>query len=362
MRRTLLPAIAFAALTTVALAKEIIGTPSDDLLNGTPGPDHIQGLGGHDEILGREGDDVLDGGDGNDELFGGDGDDTADGGEGNDQIDGRGGNDTLTGGPGRDLFFSYARVDNGDDTITDFNSSDDTILLDGFAAADVEVRLDNGSTVLILGDRGQVVLRGLTQLDEDDLAFRCGRGSRPEEPTTEPESSRIRSPPGEQHLLAPRAHFAKAAAFHLTQEVLDRPNECPRGKELTSEPSGSFVQLQPHVVTEDDRGRIKDLLFGLCMELQLLRELRDLSVALAHRCISQPAESLHDARVLGEHVREFGAQPVGHGQNFGHLGSDLAFCQQPEKPERWQRICLFLHEVRMQQISDRFRGVSDRTA
>ena len=149
MRRTLLPAIAFAALTTVALAKEIIGTPGDDLLNGTPGPDHIQGLGGHDEILGREGDDALDGGDGNDELFGGDGDDTADGGEGNDQIDGRGGNDTLTGGPGRDLFFYYARVDNGDDTITDFNSSDDTILLDGFAAADVEVRLDNGSTVLI---------------------------------------------------------------------------------------------------------------------------------------------------------------------------------------------------------------------
>jgi Ca2+-binding RTX toxin-like protein len=172
MRRTLLSAIAVAALTTVAVAKDIVGTPGDDLLNGTPEPDHIQGLGGHDEILGREGDDVLDGGEGNDELFGGDGDDTSDGGEGNDQIDGRGGNDTLTGGPGRDLFFYYARVDNGDDTITDFNSADDTILIDGFTAADVELRTENGGTVLILGDRGQIVLRSLTQLDEDDLAFR----------------------------------------------------------------------------------------------------------------------------------------------------------------------------------------------
>ena len=66
--------------------------------------------------------------------LGGDGDNSADGGEGNDQIDGRGGNDTLTGGPGRDLFFYYARVDNGDDTITDFNSFDDTILLDGLCS------------------------------------------------------------------------------------------------------------------------------------------------------------------------------------------------------------------------------------
>jgi hypothetical protein len=34
------------------------------------------------------------------------------------------------------------------------------------------LRTENGGTVLILGDRGQIVLRSLTQLDEDDLAFR----------------------------------------------------------------------------------------------------------------------------------------------------------------------------------------------
>lgn len=202
MRRTLLSAVLLAALTTVALAKEIVGTPGDDLLNGTPGSDHIQGLGGHDEILGREGDDVLDGGDGNDELFGGDGDDTADGGDGNDLLDGRGGNDSLTGGPGRDLFLYYARVDNGNDTITDFNSADDTILLDGFTAADVEVRMENGSTVLILADRGESSCAAsrsstTTTWPSGEAVDGVRRSAQPK-----PESSRIRSSPGEQHLLA----------------------------------------------------------------------------------------------------------------------------------------------------------------
>lgn len=172
MRRLVLSAIGFAALTTVALAKDIVGTPADDLLNGTPGPDHIQGLGGHDEILGREGDDVLDGGDGNDELFGGDGDDVLDGGEGDDLLDGRGGNDRLTGGSGRDLFRYYARVDNGRDTITDFNGAEDTILLDGFSAADINVRREGDATVIDLAGRGQITLLGVAQLDDDDLAFR----------------------------------------------------------------------------------------------------------------------------------------------------------------------------------------------
>ena len=53
--------------------------------------------------------------------------------------------------------------------LADFKGADDTIFLDGFAAADVEVRTGSGGTVLILGDRGQIVLRSLTQLDKDDL-------------------------------------------------------------------------------------------------------------------------------------------------------------------------------------------------
>ena len=82
----------------------------------------------------------------------------------------------------------------------------------------------------------------------------------PERRTAKPESSRIRSSPGEQHLLASQARFAKAAPFNLTQEVPDRPSECP------AKISGSLIQLRPHVVTEDNRSRVKNLLFGLGME------------------------------------------------------------------------------------------------
>ena len=172
MRALPLSAAMIVALTAAASAKDISGTPGNDFLDGTPQADRIEAFGGHDEILARAGDDLLRGGDGNDELFGGDGDDTAEGGEGNDQIDGRGGNDTLTGGPGRDLFFYYARVDNGDDTITDFDGGEDTILLDGFTAGDLEVRPENGGTVLVLAERGQIRLPGVAGLDDDDLAFR----------------------------------------------------------------------------------------------------------------------------------------------------------------------------------------------
>jgi Ca2+-binding RTX toxin-like protein len=172
MRAILLSAAVLAALVAAAGAKDISGTPDNDLLNGTEEADRIEALGGHDEILARGGDDLLDGGDGDDELFGGQGDDIANGGEGNDQIDGRGGNDTLTGGPGRDLYLYYARVDNGDDTITDFDGAEDTILLDGFTAADVDVAPENGGTVLVLGERGRIRLPRVARIDDDDLAFR----------------------------------------------------------------------------------------------------------------------------------------------------------------------------------------------
>lgn len=172
IRAALLAALVLVGLAAPGIAKDITGTPGDDFLDGTPEADRIQALGGHDEILARAGDDVLDGGDGNDELFGGDGDDTADGGDGNDQLDGRGGNDTLTGGPGRDIFLYYARVDNGDDTITDFDAAEDTILLDGFTAADVEVRAENAGTVIVLGQQGRISLPDVAQIDVDGLVFR----------------------------------------------------------------------------------------------------------------------------------------------------------------------------------------------
>lgn len=172
MRTFWLCAAVLVALAAAAAAKDIVGTPGDDLLVGTEQADRIDGLGGHDNLFGLGGDDVLDGGEGDDELFGGDGDDVADGGRGDDQIDGRGGNDTLTGGPGRDLFLYWARVDNGDDTITDFNGAVDRILLDRFTPAEVEVRPEDGGVVVVLGTRGRIRLPGVTRLDEDDLLYR----------------------------------------------------------------------------------------------------------------------------------------------------------------------------------------------
>jgi Ca2+-binding RTX toxin-like protein len=174
----LLSALVLGTLAADVLAKDIRGTPGDDLISGTPQADRIMALDGHDDVQARGGDDVLDGGPGDDELFVGDGNDIADGGPGDDYLDGRAGDDTLTGGPGRDMFAYYAKdydkvVDNGSDTITDFDGAGgDALLLSGFARAEVEVRTEGGDTVVDLPGPAQITLRGVPRLDGDDLLFR----------------------------------------------------------------------------------------------------------------------------------------------------------------------------------------------
>ncbi len=173
MRITLFSMLVLGALVTAAAAKDINGTPGDDTLIGTPEADRIVALGGNDELFGRGGDDILDGGDGLDELFGGDGNDTQAGGPGDDLLDGRTGDDTLTGGPGRDLFVYYASLDNGADTITDFNSAEDALRLHGFTAAELAARTEGADTVIDLpGGAGTIVLRGVAGLDGDDIIYR----------------------------------------------------------------------------------------------------------------------------------------------------------------------------------------------
>ncbi|MBH8574954.1 calcium-binding protein, partial [Nostocaceae cyanobacterium CENA369] len=77
----------------------------------------------------------LAGGSANDTIIGGGGNDNINGGGGNDSLDGGGGNDTLTGGTGSDHFvfdinaaFNSSTI--GIDTITDFLSGTDKIILD----------------------------------------------------------------------------------------------------------------------------------------------------------------------------------------------------------------------------------------
>ncbi|WP_405198033.1 tandem-95 repeat protein [Brachymonas sp. G13] len=82
------------------------GTEAANILNGTAADDYIMGHGGNDVLIGGAGNDVLVGG---------------------------AGNDTLTGGDGRDKFLFESELGSSNiDTITDFTSGSDQIVLENF--------------------------------------------------------------------------------------------------------------------------------------------------------------------------------------------------------------------------------------
>jgi predicted extracellular nuclease len=139
------------------------GTGGEDRLSGSLGNDKLYGLGGHDILDGGLGNDLLEGGDGNDVLFGDLGNDTLIGGAGRDILFGGLGTDVLTGGAGADSFH-FGRLETGD-TITDFNTAEDIIILDdGISVlktkvadtnrdgiADLTISFTYGSSVVLLG-------------------------------------------------------------------------------------------------------------------------------------------------------------------------------------------------------------------
>ncbi|MEH1838429.1 MAG: DUF4347 domain-containing protein [Nostoc sp.] len=102
---------------------------SADVINGQGGDDRIDGKSGNDLLRGGAGKDTLIGGDGNDTLVGGAGNNNLIGGAGNDILIGGNFSNTLTGGSGNDQFI-YQNISNGD-TITDFNKSEDKLILTG---------------------------------------------------------------------------------------------------------------------------------------------------------------------------------------------------------------------------------------
>jgi Ca2+-binding RTX toxin-like protein len=105
-----------------ALANIIRGSSVDNILSGGGGDDYLDGQAGVDTLNGDAGADTLLGGNGADSLNGG-----AD----NDSLNGGLGTDTLTGGTGADSFlFNTTLGGSNSDTITDFSSVDDTIVLD----------------------------------------------------------------------------------------------------------------------------------------------------------------------------------------------------------------------------------------
>ena len=103
----------------------VTGGAARDIVRGGSGADTISGGGGGDVLRGGSGNDNISGDAGNDVLLGDADNDIIDGGEGDDHIAGGTGDDTLTGGAGSDTFLF--RGNSGNDTITDFDVSEDTI-------------------------------------------------------------------------------------------------------------------------------------------------------------------------------------------------------------------------------------------
>ncbi|MBD2484234.1 FG-GAP-like repeat-containing protein [Planktothrix sp. FACHB-1365] len=154
----------------------IEGNDGDDILFGNGDSDTISGNSGDDLIYGGEDNDLLDGNEGNDALWGDDGDDTLDGGQDNDILTGGKGNDilvgasgadTLTGGEGSDRFVLVSGF--GPDTITDFTSGVDIIVLDGgLTFEQLTLTLVNGSTQIQVNNQ---ILATLNNVDPNLLTF-----------------------------------------------------------------------------------------------------------------------------------------------------------------------------------------------
>jgi len=142
--------------------------------------DVISGENGHDIIFASGGDDSVSGGADNDTLFGGTGDDTLNGNGGHDEIFGGTGNDSLAGGSGDDIF--YFRPGSGGDVITDFNITEDTLVLAQYAErfesvaeirAASQMETQNGRTGLLidLGEGDQIFLPNVFSAAAVDITF-----------------------------------------------------------------------------------------------------------------------------------------------------------------------------------------------
>ncbi len=143
-----------------------------DVLGGGIGDDYIVGGRGEDTLYGGRdsGQDSVNGSAGNDEIFGGGGNDVVNGGSGSDTLWAGAGDDALTGGSGADTF--VFGVTSGSDTVTDFDTGEDTIdvryALADFADLDAvrAASTESAAGVTInLGDSGSVLIEGITIAD-----------------------------------------------------------------------------------------------------------------------------------------------------------------------------------------------------
>ncbi|WP_158299009.1 calcium-binding protein [Sphingomonas psychrotolerans] len=168
-------------VTGIADGVTHIGTTNDDTLNGTAGEDTLWGGLGNDTLNGLGGHDLLDGSLGKDKLDGGDGNDTLYGGLGRDELRGGNGNDVLYGGLGKDKLWGGAGADSfhvswleGNDTVYDFSTTEDRIVLDdgvtvsGTSVTDVNSDGVN-DLILQLSLGGSVTLLGVSNASQVDV-------------------------------------------------------------------------------------------------------------------------------------------------------------------------------------------------
>jgi len=129
------------ASVTFVNVEGAFGTTLDDVMIAGDSGNQLGGYDGNDTLTGGAGDDGLSGDSGfdhppvnpgNDRISGGGGNDGINGEEGDDWIDGGAGNDDLFGGEDADSFaFTVAPGAANADSINDFVSPDDQIVLDG---------------------------------------------------------------------------------------------------------------------------------------------------------------------------------------------------------------------------------------
>jgi len=150
-----------------------------DLVYAGSGNNTIFGDAAQDTLYGGSGNDFIDGGNTNDQLYGESGNDRLIGGQGEDRLTGGTGNDTLTGdGPGaggstkQDVFYYESNF--GDDIITDFDLSRDTLEIreningssiddpSGLAAYITEV---SGNAVISFSNGDSITLQGVSRAD-----------------------------------------------------------------------------------------------------------------------------------------------------------------------------------------------------
>ena len=149
------------ALTTLDASGVTAGVVTYTAVNAAS----LTGGDGDDALTGSALADIIDGGDGDDALVGAAGADEISGGDGDDVITGGTGVDSLTGGDGADEFVfltAHGTQTSGDsaataDTITDFTSADDVIVLD----AHDDVAGVSGTLGTAAGTNVQVAAGGL---------------------------------------------------------------------------------------------------------------------------------------------------------------------------------------------------------